>query len=154
MHIITTTHLTTDQKAAIFRLWNNEYPEQIGYSDMAGLGRYLANLTDQAHYLYIDEHSTITGWAFSFEREQERWFAIIVDSTQQRKGVGGAMLARLKEAAPSLNGWVVDHERYVRKNGERYASPLGFYTKHGFEVCADTRLEIDVLSAVKIRWRQ
>lgn len=152
MHIITTTNLDAEQKEAIFRLWNNEYPQQIGYRDMAGLESYLANLNNQSHYLFIDEHSVIAGWAFSFEREHERWFAIIVDSAKQRKGVGSTMLTRLKEASPILNGWVVDHARYTRKNGEQYGSPLGFYTKNGFEICADARLEIDVLSAVKIRW--
>jgi GNAT superfamily N-acetyltransferase len=152
MNIVSTTLLSAAQKEAVFQLWNNEYPAQIGYTDMTGFDNYLGNLANQSHHLYVDESNLIAGWAFSFEREEEKWFAIIVDSSLQRKGIGSTMLARLKEELSILNGWVVDHASYKRKNGEAYVTPLPFYTKNGFEVCTDIRLDIPQLSAVKIKW--
>jgi GNAT superfamily N-acetyltransferase len=152
MQIVQTHNLTQGQKAAIYKLWNNEYPAQLGYENMAGLDAYLGNLNNPQHYFAIDGGDAIMGWAFSFVRENEKWFAIIVDSTLQKKGLGTSLLHALKENEPVLNGWVTDHYRYVRADGAVYLSPMQFYLKNGFTICRDTRLEFDKLSAVKIQW--
>jgi len=149
---ITTTHTPTPaQKQSIYHLWNNEYPAQLAYADITGIDQYLLNLNNQRHY-FVADNDNVVGWAFTFEREAEKWFAIIVDSTTQRKGVGTMLMDALKEQEPILNGWVTDHDRYKLLNGAPYPSPLSFYLKNGFEVCGDVRLETDKLSAIKIRW--
>jgi GNAT superfamily N-acetyltransferase len=153
MNIIETQTPDHEQKDTIFRLWNNEYPQQLGYTDIAGLDNYLGNLQCQSHYFAIDGQSAICGWAFTFIREQEKWFAIIVDSAFHKKGIGSLLLQALKDKEPILNGWVTDHYRYTKQNGQPYLSPLPFYIKNGFTVCANVRLEAPVLSAVKISWR-
>jgi hypothetical protein len=51
-----------------------------------------------------------------------------------------------------LNGWVIDHNNDKRKDGLIYISPLKFYEKCGFEIQSDIRLELDNISAVKIKW--
>ncbi len=147
-----TSILTAIQKEAIFHLWNNEYPAQLAHASMVGLEAYLVALTNQLHYFATDENGRIVGWAFSFERDYERWFAIIVDSGAQRKGVGASLLSKLKENSQLLNGWATDHDRYKRSDGAPYPSPLEFYVKNGFEVSNDIRLETEKLSAVKISW--
>jgi len=53
-----------------------------------------------------------------------------------------------------LNGWVVDGERYIKSNGEKYLSPLEFYKKNDFEILVGERLETEKISAVKIKWKK
>jgi GNAT superfamily N-acetyltransferase len=152
MRIINSATLTLPQKQAIFRLWNNEYPAQLAHAHMDELDKYLDKLGDQRHYFAFDRDNNILGWAFTFERENQKWFAIIVDRTTQGKGAGSLLLQKLMETATTLNGWVTDHYSYTRTDGSPYPSPLGFYEKYGFTVCNDTRLETEKLSAVKIAW--
>jgi hypothetical protein len=85
---------------------------------------------------------------------QEIWFAIIVDSRCHKIGIGTLLLDALKQDSEVLNGWVTDHDRYMKTSCARYLSPLVFYRKNSFEVLHDTRLEIEKLSAVKIRWQR
>ena len=154
MKIIETTLLQGTHKAAIYRLWNNEYPQQLQYGDIAELDSYLDNLADQKHYFVIDINGEIVGWAFTFERSSEKWFAIIVDGREQKKGIGRALLTTLKLKESRLNGWLTDHDRYIKADGTPYHSPLGFYLKNEFTVSSNIRLEIEKLSAVKITWQQ
>ena len=70
------------------------------------------------------------------------------------KGFGTQLLNLGKEKESVLNGWVIDHDKDKKRNGENYISPLNFYLKNGFEVFPDNRLELEKLSAVKIRWKK
>lgn len=139
------------QKYAIFDLWNKEYPKQLAYSDIHELEDYLGKLR-HGHHLFALEEDKIAGWAFAFERDARIWFAIIVDAAFQGRKVGTSLLGELKKYFSELNGWVTDHSRYIKANGEPYASPLSFYLKNDFCVLPDVRLETEHLSAVKIQW--
>ena len=150
--IIQQTVLNTTQKAQIFELWNNEYPEKLAYLSMSDFENYLNELLNQNHYLYFDEDKKIRGWAFTFVRENEVWFAIIISTTIQRKGIGKQLLNELKSNETTLNGWVIDHNSDKKLNGEIYFSPLEFYSKNDFQIIKETRLELDFISAVKIKW--
>lgn len=92
------------------------------------------------------------GWALTFERENEKWFAIILSEKIKGKGLGRKMLNELKKEEQVLNGWVIDHNNDKKKNGQQYISPLKFYEKCGFIILSDVRLELDKISAVKIKW--
>jgi GNAT superfamily N-acetyltransferase len=151
--IVRSGSLGPEQKEVILRLWNDEYPSQLFYQSMTELEAYLSNLNNASHYFAIGEECAI-GWAFSFVREQEIWFAIIVDSRCHKNGIGTLLLDALKQDNEVLNGWVTDHDRYMKTSGARYWSPLVFYRKNSFEVLHNTRLEIEKLSAVKIRWQR
>jgi len=153
MRFIETNYINQDQKNAILRLWNKEYPDQLRFPDMIDLDIYLGNLENQSHYFAIDKNEKIIAWTFLFERENEKCFAMILDSSFQRKGLGTSLLQRLKEKETILNGWVIDHANYIRQNGEIYASPLSFYLKNDFVVCKNIRLETEKISAVKIKWQ-
>jgi hypothetical protein len=61
------------------------------------------------------------------------------------------MLEIVKRKEIELNGWVIDHSKDKKKNGELYHSPLNFYLKNGF-IELTKRLELDKISAVKIKW--
>lgn len=154
MKIIESRLPDTFQKIAIVELWNNEFPEKLTYTAMEDFEDYLQALTDPLHCFLYDENEVINAWAFTFSRNEERWFAIIVSEQVQRNGYGSMLLNHLKDKEPELNGWAIDHNNDMKNNGQNYLSPLGFYQKAGFEVCNDTRLEIEKLSAVKIKWKK
>lgn len=152
MKIIKQTELDQKQKVQIFELWNNEYPEKLAYKTVEEFENYLNNLIEQSHYLLLDEVGQYSGWATTFTRDNEIWFAIIISEKLHRKGIGTKMLNSLKEDKHALNGWVIDHNSDKKSNGSIYKSPLDFYIKNNFNVIDDTRLELEIMSAVKIKW--
>lgn len=152
---ITTTHqLNLVQKEQILQLWNNEYPEKLTYKSMAGFESYLEKLNEVKHFLLANNDEKIQGWAITFKRENETWFAIILSENLHGKDWGTKVLNELKQNKKALNGWVIDHSDDKKRNGSFYKSPLEFYLKNGFEVLSDTRLELEIMSAVKIRWKK
>lgn len=153
MYILETASLSDIQKSVVMQLWNKKYPAQLGYAHMDEFNQYLDALSDKVHYLGTDYGGRIIGWALSFTRNSERWFAIIIDRSAQGQGNGTAMLDALKGKGERLTGWASDHECYVRFDGTPYPSPLAFYLRHGFIVREDVRLDIEKLSTVRIEWR-
>jgi hypothetical protein len=150
--IIQTTELNEQAKQQVFDLWNNEYPENLSYNNLTEFDNYLQNLNNLTHFLLTDNVDIILGWALTFDRDNEKWFAIILSENVQGKGLGRKMLDELKKVEPILNGWVIDHSNDKKKNGLTYVSPLKFYEKCRFEILTDNRLELDKISAVKIKW--
>ncbi|MCF2875809.1 MULTISPECIES: GNAT family N-acetyltransferase [unclassified Tenacibaculum] len=152
MKFITRPTLSTTEKLEIFELWNNEYPEKLSYATIDEFDQYLQNLLDQSHILLVDQNEKIRGWYFDFERDNERWFAIILDSSVHGHGFGTKILDLAKQKEKELNGWVIDHNLDKKKNGDLYNSPLNFYLKNGFKKLAENRLELEKISAVQIKW--
>ena len=70
------------------------------------------------------------------------------------KGFGTLLLNELKKNNTVLNGWVTDHQNDVKQNKESYLSPIEFYSKNGFSVSKNIRIENDKISAVKITWER
>mgnify|MGYP005989102131 FL=1 len=154
MELIKCSSLSESEKIEIFDLWNNEYPEKLSYKSKKEFDKYLKSLSEQSHIILIDTNKKIKGWYFDFNRENEKWFAIILDSKIQGKGFGSKMLIHAKQKENELNGWVIDHNTDKKKNGEFYKSPLSFYLKNGFKKLTTNRLELDKISAVKIKWKK
>jgi len=154
VQFIKTSKLSKSQKQEICDLWNNEYPEKLNYRNLADFENYLKNLSKQSHIIMVNKDQNIKGWYFDFIRESEKWFAIILDSKFQGKGLGIKMLNLAKEKESELNGWVIDHSNDKKQNGEIYESPLSFYLKNGFELLMKNRLEHEKISAVKIKWKK
>lgn len=148
MQIIKTKALTAAQEDRIDQLWNEEYPTNLA-------GRYrllLEGVDNYRHHLLLDETGDIVGWAVEFEKDGEIRFSIIVPSASQGKGYGRMLLDSLKTELNEFYGWVIDHDRDVKANGEWYRTPLPFYLKNGFELLTDQRIEAEIISAVKVRW--
>lgn len=152
LEIIQTSELNEQAKSQVLDLWNNEYPEKLTYNSLTEFDNYLSNLSNLTHYLLTNKEHLILGWALTFERENEKWFAIILSEKIKGKGLGRKMLNELKKEEQVLNGWVIDHNNDKKKNGQQYISPLKFYEKCGFIILSDVRLELDKISAVKIKW--
>lgn len=153
MKIINCKHLTTNDKIAVLKLWNEEYPLQLKYDTVTDLDNYLAKLTKLNHFLLVD-HQEIFGWAFTFNRDLATWFVIILSSSIHQRGFGSKLLTTLMHEEPELNGWVVDQDCYLKHDRSIYKSPVDFYSKHGFIVEKETRLPNPELSAVKIKWEK
>ncbi|KQR72275.1 GNAT family N-acetyltransferase [Pedobacter sp. Leaf176] len=151
--LLTKTSLTNSEKTQISGIWNNEYPESLNFIDSNGFDNYLAGLSDPVHYLLEGENGEILAWACKFIRDNEKWFAIIIDKKIHGQGKGTALLNSLKEDETVLTAWVIDKEA-VKLNGEIYKSPLNFYLKNGFLLCPEIRLENEKMSAVKITWKK
>ena len=146
--------LNLEQKQTIFKLWNSEYPDKIVYSELSDFEDYLNGLSNQKHYLLLNDENEILGWALTFTRNEGNWFAIILDSKIQRKGFGTILLNELKNDNVIVNGWAVDHHSEVKRNREKYVSPIDFYIKNGFLADQDVRIENDKISVVKITWKK
>jgi len=152
MKIIKSTTLTKPQKEAICFLWNREYPRQLMMSQDE-FDTYLEKLQAPNHFLVLDDVNEVVGWACTFDRDEDRWFLILINSLYQRLGIGRMVLRLLKEKETRLNGWVIDHPHDVKQNGEAYESPLRFYVKNGFDVMPEIRYTNDKIAAVKIEWK-
>jgi len=153
MKTINVSALNEDQKRAVRRLWNNEYPHQLTYQNEVKFESYLKQLINPSHHLYFPEHG-LGAWLAVFERNDERWFAMIIDAKYQRQGVGRELLRTVKSREAELNGWVIDHDRDIKLDGSSYISTIEFYVKNDFQVLSDTRLELENISAVKINWKK
>lgn len=147
-----TANLSETEKQSIVRLWNAEYPAKLRHTGTDSLDEYLSKLGNPEHYLLTDENENVKGWLACFVRDGEKWFAMIVDSSEQKKGYGSRLLSEVKKFEPEINGWAMDHEKDLKANGETYLSPIGFYLKNGFRVLSDVRRETETMSAVKIKW--
>ena len=152
MNFIKTEKLSNEQKIEIFQIWNNEYPEKLAFKKAENFEEYLNKLEKPIHYIIQNNKNKIIGWAIDFYRDNQKWFAIIIDGREQQNGFGKKLLNELKKHNAELNGWVIDHDNDIKINGEQYKSPIDFYLKNNFEVVSENRLENEVLSAVKINW--
>lgn len=154
MKIIKEEVLSSELKESLLQLWNNEYPASLNHEAIHDFDLYLKSLSNEKHYFLIDDENKIKAWAFTFLRENEVWFAIIIDSQIQGRGKGSLLIKELKKSNDNLNGWVIDHENEIKNNATPYKSLLLFYVKNGFTVCSEIRMENEKISAVKINWKR
>ncbi|MFN5415907.1 MAG: GNAT family N-acetyltransferase, partial [Flavobacteriia bacterium] len=106
------------------------------------------------HFVIENDLGEIIAWAVDFLSQEERRFSIIVSSMEKGKGLGVLLINKLKEENDVIFGWVIDHNKDLKRNGELYQTPMPFYLKHGFEILSDQRLETEIISAVKIKWER
>lgn len=154
MKIIETQFLSLEQKDSLMQLWNNEYPAKLNLKNIVDFELYLNGLSETKHYLLFDDSDEIQGWTFTFLREDEKWFAIILNSEIHGEGFGSLLMNEIKKNNTSLNGWVIDQENEIKHNATFYKSPLQFYIKNDFIICSEIRIENEKLSAVKINWKR
>jgi GNAT superfamily N-acetyltransferase len=152
LSIVEENKLTEAQVHALRNLWNREYPIVLTYERPEDFVLYLRRLENVRHHLLQNENGIVYGWAFDYDREQEKWFGTIVDSQIQGKGFGSLLLQKLKEKNSALNGWMIDRDSDLKSNGETYKSPAKFYRKHQFILFPHERLGFDKISAIKIKW--
>lgn len=154
MNLIETAAPGLQYRKILMELWNNEYPVSLTYKTTEQFDNYLSGLQDPQHFLMTDEQGSLQAWAFTFTREEEKWFAIILREHLHGKGIGRQLIQQLQSREHTLNGWVIDRGAPIKNNGQPYRYPIGFYLKCGFEILSEVRLELPHFSAVKIRWHR
>lgn len=154
MRIVQKEVLSLEEKKSLMLLWNDEYPARLNLKTIEDFELYLNGLSNTKHFLLLDESDKINGWAFTFLRENEDWFAVILKNEIQGKGIGSLLMNEIKKNNNSLNGWVIDHENEIKQNATLYKSPIPFYLKNGFAICSEIRIENEKMSGVKINWRR
>ena len=112
----------------------------------------LDGVENYRHIIIVDDHDQVLAWAVHFFKDEETRFSIIVHPQHAGKGLGTTLLDKLKNDLDIFYGWVIDHNNDIKSNGELYVSPLTFYTKRGFEVLHENRIDTEMLSAVKVKW--
>lgn len=83
MQIQTKHKLSDSEKNQIVSLWNNEFPAQLHLASSKDFELYLEPLMDCNHSFLVDGSKTIHGWIMDFERDGERWFAMILSREKQ-----------------------------------------------------------------------
>ena len=154
MKYLKLSSLTTIQKEEILQLWNNEYPTVLKHETVESFDQYFASLLLQQHIIIEGEDEKIKAWCCTFQRNNETWFVMIIDSAIQNRGYGSKLLSKIKEEIDSFSGWVITTADYFKQNGEAYQSPVKFYRKNGFLIYNDIKLETDKIKAIKISWRK
>ena len=144
--------LTVKQLKKIFLLWNNEYPISFHFDRWENLKNYFNAYDDLHHILYVNGNS-IEGWWCDFNRDNERWFTILVSSSFQKKGIRRSLVERGKESSECINGWVIEAIKLPKKGGNLYRSPLSFYLKMGFEKTSTYSKTNSGIKTVKIQWK-
>lgn len=154
LKLVETSLLDNAQKEGVLLLWNQEYPVELAYVSIQELDVYLAKLITPRHVLLYDEDGTLLVWYADFDRDRDRWFAMIIHPAAQGLGIGTFLLEQARKLHSELHGWVIDHHFSKKSDGSVYRSPIVFYLKNGFEVMPHLRLETERLSAVNVRWRR
>ena len=154
MIISETSQLNNKELNDILSLWNSEYPESLRHENLDSLKTYLNGLDHKRHLILLNAKSEIIGWYLDFIREDQLWFAMIVDSKHHKSGFGSRLIEKAKSTQNELSGWVIDHNSMPLQSEEIYQSPLDFYLKKDFKIISDIRLELPEISAVKIYWKK
>lgn len=88
--------LSGEDIIALMNLWNHEYPTSLSYDKTADFENYIKTLLLPEHIL-IKNKNHLIGWAAKFDRENDRWFVIILSKIVQGKGLGSELMNRLKK---------------------------------------------------------
>ena len=105
----------------------------MAFPDLEALQAYLDRCTNPRHFT-VHENGLLQAWLCSFDRNDSRWFVMIIDTRFQGNGLGTALLTTAMSKEEALNGWVVEHDNYRLQDRSTYRSPLGFYLKLGFHL--------------------
>jgi GNAT superfamily N-acetyltransferase len=147
--IIQTKELSNSQVEQIDRAWNDEYPIKLNNR----FGILLNDAKSYMHYIIENEKQEVIAWGVMFEKEDERRFSILVVNKYKGQGLGKKLIEAFKKDYPIFYGWVIDHDNDVKANGEKYVSPLPFYLQLGFTILKEQRIDTEMISAVKVKFK-
>jgi GNAT superfamily N-acetyltransferase len=137
---------------AAYHIWQAEYPGIIKYNNISSFSDFLSNLQETEYYLAINKVGHLSGLAYVFTRDAEKWFAIMLYSSYQSKGIGTKLLNCIKHNYSAINGWVVAQNDLKKNNGELYKSPLLFYIKNNFTILENQTTIKNGMHLHKINW--
>ena len=124
MKFIQVSILTSAQKKEVIQLWNDEYPLRLRHENEQEFDDYLEKIDNLKHTLVFDIKDKLISWYCEFDRDSERWFALLINLEYQGHGIGTQLLNRAKKQTNTLNAWVVDNNNEILERGTNYKSPL------------------------------
>lgn len=142
--------LTLEQREQVRCLWNREYPVKIALKDGEAMNAYLDSLGNPKHKLLYKEEDKLVGWYVDFDRDDHRWFAVILDASLHGKGIGSMLMSEAKAENKALFGWAVMTEGLKKTDGSIYRPSIGFYKKFGFSIFDDEIFETEIMTTVKV----
>ena len=152
MKTIASLTLNSRQSNQLLQLWNTEFPAILNHADVDAFEENIASWGNVNHHLAIDGQD-IGAWLADFDRDGQRWFALIVSKRFQGHGWGTRLLQLAQQSNDELYGWVIDEPGYLKTDGSEYQSPLGFYLRLGFGIKETAILEKYGIKATKISWQ-
>ena len=142
--------LARNEFSTIYGIWNSVYPSQAAFSNESGFEEYLGKAGNPTHYCAFFDNALV-GWLMTFDREDKRWFTVLVTPESQGLGVGRELLKKVKKDELEINGWILEEDHYVTSSGNSYKSPRAFYLKNGFEITRESS-ESRGMNFTKIYW--
>ncbi|MCE7735344.1 MAG: GNAT family N-acetyltransferase [Candidatus Heimdallarchaeota archaeon] len=96
----------------------------------------------------------LLGWLMvSFAENRGLYhFNMVVHREFQRVGIGKQLLIKAKENFDELYGVVVPVNRYKRRDGTQYKTPIEFYKQNGFSLTGKKFVEYRDVQLVEIKW--
>ncbi|KAF2506618.1 hypothetical protein [Flavobacterium foetidum] len=85
MKVVHQNSFSEQEKETLWQLRNSEYPIQFGHETFQEFESYCNALVKTENYILIDSRNVIQGWAYTFLRDSEVWFAIMLNSEIQKK---------------------------------------------------------------------
>lgn len=113
---------------------------------------YLNGLSKSKHIILMDQSDQVLGWCVTFNRDNQRWFVLLLHSSLHGQRLGSSILDKAKQGENELNGWVVTHNKYYKRDGTRYISPAGFYQKNNFTLYHNIKLVYPDFTTTRIIW--
>ena len=151
MKIIQQNSLTPNQQKQALLIWNAVYPIAFNYTETA-FDAYLNSISPIDHYV-IEINQKLAGWCFVFNRNEKRWFGIIVDSTHHGLRLGKKLITTIQSHEKELYGWVITDQNLPRPNGFTYPSPMPFYQKLGFKQIPEITDTFKGVNTIQIVWK-
>lgn len=142
--------LSATQKEQVRAIWNAEYPSGLVLPTPEDFDAYLSKSTEHKHFLLCTIEGDLKGWGCTFQRDNARWFAMILSRSIHGKGLGTFLLQKMLQGESQLYGWVIETTPFNRTDGTPYPLPLEFYLKNGFHAETNERLDIPAFSGHRI----
>lgn len=153
MNFKETESLSLEERVQIRNIWNNEYPKVLYQEKQETLDSEIKTLKNARHTLVVDEQQNVQGWYADFDRDEARWFLIILSASSQNKGIGTKLLQKAQQQNESLCGWVIFSDTYKKADGTFYKSPLAFYQKLGFKIHRKILFQSEIMETLKVEWK-
>ena len=145
--------LSNQDKRQIFIIWSAEYPKQSVFNSYDEFDTFILSLVNPTHYLIKNNDDRLLGWLVTIDRDGGRWLIILVDSSEQKQGIGSRLLDEMKQIESSVSAWITPHNNYFKADGTPYITPLPFYEKNGFILTDETFVKDD-FGGTRIYWKK
>jgi GNAT superfamily N-acetyltransferase len=153
MEIEISKTISNSDQSKIYHIWNVVYPTQVAFIKKNDFEAYLEKAGYKTHYIIRGNNYSVSGWLMTFNRDDERYFVLLVNENMQGNGIGTALINEMKKIENKIAGWIVESDSYFKSDGSLYHSPMSFYKNLGFTMTNEINNKND-FSTTKIIWKR